>query len=153
MIPGLCQDLFDYGCAKCLGAEVDFKAQEAALDKFGDFIREHQAKLDRALKMDADRREEARNRALKAEADDAVEQQKRAEAEQKKFAPINKGLGCFLLAVEGLLVAVGIGMIILAVAVMRDTTEGSLGAGGTLVVLGVLVAGVGVFFLQKKLRA
>lgn len=76
MIPGLCQDLFDYSCAKCLGAEINLKLQEEAIDSLGGFVKEHQAKLDRAIQLDADRRKHRQELAAQAEAEKAAEQQR-----------------------------------------------------------------------------
>jgi ribosomal protein L40E len=145
MIPGLCQDLFDYGCAKCLGAEIDFKSQEAALDKFGDFIRDHQAKLDHALKVDADRREEARNRALKAEEVKAVEQKKKSEQSDKAAS---KGCGGCLVAAGGLLTIAFVSMIL-------DTTSTASGESlglGFAIGVSLFVFGIFVLLMNRKPR-
>lgn len=145
MIPGLCQDLFDYCCAKCLGAEIDFKAQEAALDKLGDFIREHQAKLDRALKIDADRRKEAQEQVLKAEMvelAEAAEDKKQSKASERTKA---RWYG-------GCLIVIGAIALFAAVSALLDPasrdTEG-LAIGFTVGVVG-LIAGIWLLIANKK---
>jgi ribosomal protein L40E len=140
MIPGLCQDLFDYGCAKCLGAEIDFKAQEEALDKFGGFIREHQAKLDRALKVDADRRREKEERALKAVSAERAEQQKSVEnATGRSF----KRCGWYLIGLSILFIAAGVGA-------MLDPSSVGAGIFVFTVAAVMLAAGIRLSWGKKK---
>jgi hypothetical protein len=54
-IPSLCENLFDYGCAKCLGAEVNFDAQRNAFEKFIEFLKVRQEQLDSALLVGAEK--------------------------------------------------------------------------------------------------
>jgi len=140
MIPGLCQDLFDYGCAKCLGAEIDFKSQEAALDKLGDFIRDHQAKLDRALKGDADRRREKEEGALKAASAERAEQQKSVEEATGRSL---KRCGWYLVGLAVFFIATAFGA-------MQDST--SVVAGACLFTFGavMLAAGIRLSWGKKK---
>ena len=126
-IPQLCQDLFDYGCAKCLGAEIDFNAQRDALEKFSEFLKAHQVKMDKATIA-------SKERAAKAQDDEGAAQEFRQ--------PSKSGIGC--------LMVVGVVCLAVAAAMLLDKDGTSSATSiGVMFMLGVCLLGGGAVALLE----
>jgi len=141
-IPQLCQDLFDYGCAKCLGAEIDFNAQRDALEKFSEFLKAHQVRLDKATIVSKKRA--AKDRNVEDDEGEAEAAEDTEGAAQDFRQPSKSGIGC--------LMVVGVVCLAVAAAMLLDKDGTSSATSITIVfMLGIsLFVGGGVALLENK---